>query len=236
MSYITIPSGIKDPSYRYKMRKMVLQGESRGNGIKTNIFNIEDVADDLRVPSIVIMKFMCAELGANMEGTSIIKGQHTYGVMLEKLDKFIGMYILCQNCNYPETKHFIAGKKDLKSKCNSCGHANTHNSTHKSGKALINHLAAGGKQITDIQESDKLRDNDGDEEDKKKKKKKKAEDDDDSEEEKGKKKDKKKGDKKKKKKDLDSEEHSDNEDKEDDIVSENDEELTWQSRRIGKYF
>lgn len=74
MSYITIPSGIKDPSYRYKMRKMVLKGESRGNGIKTNIFNIEDVADDLRIPSNVIMKFMCAELGANMEGTSIIKG------------------------------------------------------------------------------------------------------------------------------------------------------------------
>ena len=144
MSYITIPSGIKDPSYRYKMRKMVLKGESRGNGIKTNIFNIEDVADDLRIPSVVIMKFMCAELGANMEGTRIIKGSHTYAVMLEKLDKFIHMYVLCQHCNYPEISHFMQGK-DLKSKCNSCGKQNSHSSGHKAAKALINHLNSGGK-------------------------------------------------------------------------------------------
>jgi len=64
---ITIPSGIKDPSYRYKMPKMQLMQESRGNGIKTNIFNIEDVAYHLRVPSKAIMKWMCEQLGANME-------------------------------------------------------------------------------------------------------------------------------------------------------------------------
>jgi len=55
---ITIPSGIKDPAYRYKMHKMVLKQESRLNGVKTNIFNVEEVAGDLRVPSIAIMKFM----------------------------------------------------------------------------------------------------------------------------------------------------------------------------------
>lgn len=56
---ITIPSGIKDPSYRYKMPKMHLMTESKGNGIKTNIFNIDDVAFHLRVPSKAIMKWMC---------------------------------------------------------------------------------------------------------------------------------------------------------------------------------
>ena len=62
---ITIPSGIKDPSYRYKMPKMLLKQESRLNGVKTNIFNLDDVANALRVPGSSIMKYMCAELGAN---------------------------------------------------------------------------------------------------------------------------------------------------------------------------
>jgi translation initiation factor 2 beta subunit (eIF-2beta)/eIF-5 len=35
--------------------------------VKTNIVNIEDVAEHLRVPSLAIMKYFCAELGANME-------------------------------------------------------------------------------------------------------------------------------------------------------------------------
>lgn len=64
---LTIPSGIKDPSYRYKMPKMTLRQEARLNGVKTNITNVEDVADALRVPSSSIMKYWCAELGANQE-------------------------------------------------------------------------------------------------------------------------------------------------------------------------
>jgi hypothetical protein len=49
------------------MPKMDLRQEARLNGVKTNIFNIDSVATALRVPSISIMKFLCSELGANME-------------------------------------------------------------------------------------------------------------------------------------------------------------------------
>lgn len=69
------------------MPKMTLKQESRLNGVKTNIFNIEEVASALRVPSISIMKFMSSELGANMEQTSIVKGNHAYAVMLKQLDR-----------------------------------------------------------------------------------------------------------------------------------------------------
>lgn len=65
------------------MRKMNLKQESRLNGVKTNFFNVEDVAYDLRVPPLAIMKWMSSELGANMEGSSIIKGNHPYDVMLK---------------------------------------------------------------------------------------------------------------------------------------------------------
>lgn len=207
---ITIPSGIKDPSYRYKMPKMQLMQESRGNGIKTNIFNLEDVAFHLRVPSKAIMKWMCEQLGANMEQTSIIKGKHTYEMLLKHLDKFIERYVLCKGCNYPEIKMFLEGKEQLKSKCNSCGKTNEHDAKTKAGKVFVAELKSGAKQVEDIVEKDKIRDNVESEEDEDKPKKKK---------------DKKDKEKDKKKKS----------EKEEQSLSDNDEEVTWSSRRISKY-
>jgi len=86
-------------NYRYKMPKMVLKQESRLNGVKTNIFNLDEVSKSLRVPQegkifppflkifIAIIKFWCAELGASKEKKSILKGQHTYESLLVHLDK-----------------------------------------------------------------------------------------------------------------------------------------------------
>jgi hypothetical protein len=48
--------------------------ESRLNGVKTNITNLIDVANALRVPDSAIIKYFCAEVGANQEQTSIVKG------------------------------------------------------------------------------------------------------------------------------------------------------------------
>jgi hypothetical protein len=66
------------------MPKMVLKQESRLNGVKTNIFNLDEVAKALRVPEegnykiflniLAIIKFWCAELGASKEKKSILKG------------------------------------------------------------------------------------------------------------------------------------------------------------------
>ena len=69
------------------MPEMKLKQESRLNGVKTNITNLSDVANALRVPDSAIIKYFCAEVGANQEQTSIVKGDHKYPDLLKLLDK-----------------------------------------------------------------------------------------------------------------------------------------------------
>lgn len=135
--------------------------------------------------------------------------------MLKHLDKFINKYVCCQKCNFPELRMKIEGK-DLQSTCNSCGQLNKHDSTHKAGKVFMNMFKTGGKQKEDIVKKDAKQAN--------------AAEADDSGEEviKSKKKDKK--DKKKKDNELDDNQQ---ESKEAD-VSDNDDELSMNSRRIVK--
>lgn len=45
---LNIPSYIEDPNYRYKMPKLVIKIEGKGNGIKTNLTNLIDVAAKLQ--------------------------------------------------------------------------------------------------------------------------------------------------------------------------------------------
>ena len=41
------------------------------------------------------MKYFCAEQGASMEKTSIVKGQHSYETLLRLLDKYVPFPPLC---------------------------------------------------------------------------------------------------------------------------------------------
>lgn len=71
-------------------------------------------------------------------------------MMLKHLTKYIERYVLCKNCKYPEAVLYVEGKKDLKSKCNACGSTNSHDATHKAGKAIIKHLQSNKGVTTDI--------------------------------------------------------------------------------------
>ena len=190
---INIPSTVEDHRHRYKMTKMELKQESRGNGVKTNIFNLDDVARDLRVPSEFIIKFICAELGVSKEKKSIIKGRHEYPDILKVLDQFIHKFLLCKKCEIPETTLYADGKL-LASKCRACGHKSSLDNSHKVTNYMLKNLP---KNMGEIEEKDyDMKDS----KKKSKKSKKKKEENKEEIEEKEKAAKKAKKDKKKKKK------------------------------------
>lgn len=55
---------------------------------------------------------------------------------------------------------YLEGKDTLKSKCNSCGSTNDHDSKTKAGKVFVTELKAGVSSVpVDIVDKDKIRDN-----------------------------------------------------------------------------
>lgn len=93
---LNIPSYIEDPNYRYKMPKMILKIEGKGNGIKTNIVNMQEVSKALRVPTEYPLKFMGFEYGSQIiykekgnDVTTIINGAFKEDQLQKSLDKFI---------------------------------------------------------------------------------------------------------------------------------------------------
>jgi hypothetical protein len=65
MDLLNIDEGNRDDAfYRYKMPKLITKIEGRGNGIKTNLVNMVDVAKDLARPPSYTTKYFGCEMGA----------------------------------------------------------------------------------------------------------------------------------------------------------------------------
>jgi len=131
-----------DFSYRYKMPCLTTKVEGRGNGIKTRIVNMVDVARALdRNPAYVTKYFGC-ELGAQSKmeektGLSVVNGKHDTKTFDKLLDDFISKWVLCPNCSLPETYLYIKRKEYIYSHCAACGADNMCDMTHKLAAFII---------------------------------------------------------------------------------------------------
>ncbi|GIX62079.1 eukaryotic translation initiation factor 5, putative [Babesia caballi] len=141
MSLVNIPRHCEDPNYRYKMPRLQSRIEGRGNGIKTNISNMGDIARALKRPPTYTTKFFGCELGAmskfeEAEEKALINGAHTERALTQILDKFIDMYVLCAECHLPEIEVLVK-KGTLCARCNACGHKGTLDNTHKAATYML---------------------------------------------------------------------------------------------------
>merc|ERR1711953_600958 len=141
---INIPSTCDDPAYRYKMPRLVSKKEGRGNGSKTCVVNMGDVARALKRPPQYTTKWFGNELGAqatytNKEGEgerSVINGHHETSVFQDLLDKFIAKYVCCETCKLPEIDMAIK-KQVIQGRCMACGWQGELDNNHKLATFIV---------------------------------------------------------------------------------------------------
>ncbi|CAK9441447.1 uncharacterized protein LODBEIA_P53150 [Lodderomyces beijingensis] len=167
MSFINICRDNTDPFYRYKMPPIQSKTEGRGNGIKTAIVNLGEVARALNRPSSYLVKFFGYELGAQTQlDRFLVNGAHDTSELQDSLDGFINKFVLCGSCRNPETEIVLKGKDSLERDCKACGKVTMIDPKHKlysyivknppdnkkgkkSATATAN-VVGGGKSISDI--------------------------------------------------------------------------------------
>jgi translation initiation factor 5 len=111
-----------DLNYRYKMNAIHTKIEGRGNGIKTIILNLMDVADDLKRNPEEILKFLGHQKGSNtskIDEKFIINGSFETDDLQLEIYNYINNYVMCNQCKLPETIYTRQKKKIFK-KCNAC--------------------------------------------------------------------------------------------------------------------
>ncbi|MBA0838669.1 hypothetical protein Goarm_004469 [Gossypium armourianum] len=119
-------SNSDDAFYRYKMPKMITKIEGRGNGIKTNVVNMVEIAKALARPASYPVKYFGCELGAQSKfdektGTSLVNGAHETAKLAGLLENFIKKYVQCYGCGNPETEIVITKTQMITLKCAACG-------------------------------------------------------------------------------------------------------------------
>lgn len=128
-------SALTDPEYRYKIASPVISVNGK-KGNRTTLFeNSEYYSEKLGVPSVYFGKYIgnkiSCPLSIDKEKKCICwKGEYTREEIENHLREFIKIYILCPDCDYPETNlHLYSVEQKFVGKlvgklCRSCGASN----------------------------------------------------------------------------------------------------------------
>lgn len=136
---VNIRRDVDDKFYRYRMPLLLTKIEGKGNGIKTVVPNMADVARALSRPPTYPTKFFGCELGAQTSSDDkneryIVNGAHDASRLRELLDVFIDKFVLCRSCKNPETDLVIlkSGRnEDVVRDCKACGERTDVDMKHK---------------------------------------------------------------------------------------------------------
>eukprot|EP00475_Leptophrys_vorax_P028945 TRINITY_DN421_c0_g1_i1.p1 TRINITY_DN421_c0_g1~~TRINITY_DN421_c0_g1_i1.p1 ORF type:complete len:414 (-),score=147.24 TRINITY_DN421_c0_g1_i1:62-1303(-) len=160
---VNIGGSNDDASYRYKMPRLVTKIEGRGNGIKTVIVNMSDIAKALHIDPAYPTKFFGVELGAQSKydkanDKSVVNGAHNQKDLANLLNKFIEIFILCPNCHLPEITMSV--KKVIKVDCAACGHNDVLRTDHKLSTYILKNPPVASAKMKRVKENVKSREAD----------------------------------------------------------------------------
>lgn len=147
MKTINIDRKSQDGFYRYKMEEVETKIEGRGNGIKTVLVNIEEIARSLDRDPRHLTKYLSYELGTlssvdEINSKYIINGAHDKEKVQGQIFRFIEEFVLCRSCERnPETTLFTdANRKHIQQICKACGKINNVKTQNKLSKILLKEL------------------------------------------------------------------------------------------------
>ncbi|KAG0742193.1 hypothetical protein G6F57_003837 [Rhizopus arrhizus] len=141
MAAINVRRDVQDSFYRYKMPRLQAKVEGKGNGIKTVVVNMAEIARALSRPPSYPTKYFGVELGAQVKCDDkneryIVNGDHDANKLQSTLDGFINKFVLCQSCKNPETD-IIIKNDDILMDCKACGARNTADMRHKLSAFIV---------------------------------------------------------------------------------------------------
>ncbi|XP_015369691.1 PREDICTED: eukaryotic translation initiation factor 5 [Diuraphis noxia] len=172
MGSLNVNRNVSDAFYRYKMPRLMAKVEGKGNGIKTVIVNMAEVAKAIGRPATYPTKFFGCELGAQTQfdfkhDRFIVNGAHDAGKLQDLLDGFIRKYVLCPECDNPETELMISTRKGtIHQGCKACGYYGSLESNHKLNAYILKNPpnlnpAAQGSSLTEGKRNKRSKKNGG---------------------------------------------------------------------------
>ncbi|EDW82462.1 uncharacterized protein Dwil_GK25118 [Drosophila willistoni] len=143
MATVNVNRSVTDIFYRYKMPRLQAKVEGKGNGIKTVLVNMADVARAIGRPATYPTKYFGCELGAqtlfdHKNERFIVNGSHDVNKLQDLLDGFIRKFVLCPECDNPETNLTVSAKNQtISQSCKACGFHGLLKVNHKVNTFIV---------------------------------------------------------------------------------------------------
>ncbi|XP_034109999.1 eukaryotic translation initiation factor 5 [Drosophila albomicans] len=166
MATVNVNRSVTDIFYRYKMPRLQAKVEGKGNGIKTVLVNMAEVARAIGRPATYPTKYFGCELGAQTQFDHknerfIVNGSHDVNKLQDLLDGFIRKFVLCPECDNPETNLTVSAKNQtISQSCKACGFHGLLKVNHKVNTYIVKNPpslnpAAQGSSLTEGKRSKK---------------------------------------------------------------------------------
>ncbi|KAH8342189.1 eukaryotic translation initiation factor 5 [Drosophila kikkawai] len=166
MATVNVNRSVTDIFYRYKMPRLQAKVEGKGNGIKTVLVNMAEVARAIGRPATYPTKYFGCELGAqtlfdHKNERFIVNGSHDVNKLQDLLDGFIRKFVLCPECDNPETNLTVSAKNQtISQSCKACGFHGLLKVNHKVNTFIVKNPpslnpAAQGSSLTEGKRSKK---------------------------------------------------------------------------------
>ncbi|XP_036676382.1 eukaryotic translation initiation factor 5 [Drosophila suzukii] len=166
MATVNVNRSVTDIFYRYKMPRLQAKVEGKGNGIKTVLVNMAEVARAIGRPATYPTKYFGCELGAqtlfdHKNERFVVNGSHDVNKLQDLLDGFIRKFVLCPECDNPETNLTVSAKNQtISQSCKACGFHGLLKVNHKVNTFIVKNPpslnpAAQGSSLTEGKRSKK---------------------------------------------------------------------------------